>query len=261
VEDVTRLMALLHRTPLEPHCGQEAVRAAATGRPVEDLVELIGRLAEEQRVHADRPDPRLAQPVQEDPYAYEAAAPAEAPAPGGAGPRGRERRRGLRPARRDRTRTRDRAPRDRGPAARRAARRALWPTWFTVLALAGCGVAYFPLQQNDATVRGYAFALGLSALCLVVALVLTVRAAVPVLAVAVALPAALAAAKLYGTTAASAEMSRTVDLTLAPVWAAVGVAVLASLVALTALCARVASQAPARSRPARPVARARRVAD
>ncbi|MER7194986.1 hypothetical protein [Streptomyces flaveolus] len=263
VEDVTRLMALLHRTPLEPHCGQEAVRAAATGRPVEDLVELIGRLAEEQRVHADRPDPRLAQPLQEDPYAHEAAAPAEAPAPAGAGPRGRERRRGLRPARRNRTRTRDHAPRDRdrGPAARRAARRALWPTWLTVLALAGCGVAYFPLQQNDATVRGYAFALGLSALCLVVALVLTVRAAVPVLAVAVVLPAALAAAKLYGTTVPSVEMSRTVDLTLAPVWVAVGVAVLASLVALTALCARVASQTPARSRPARPVARARRVAD
>ncbi|MDV9174312.1 hypothetical protein R6V09_29915, partial [Streptomyces sp. W16] len=47
VEDVTRLMALLHRAPLEPHCGEEAVRAAA-GRPVEELVQLIGRLAEEQ---------------------------------------------------------------------------------------------------------------------------------------------------------------------------------------------------------------------
>ncbi|MYR45848.1 hypothetical protein GTW67_28280, partial [Streptomyces sp. SID5910] len=126
----------------------------------------------------------------------------------------------------------------------------------------GCGVAYFPLQQGEASVRGYAFALGFSALCLVVALALTVRAAVPVLAVAVVLPAALAAAKLYGTAAPSLEMSRTVDLTLAPTWVAVGVAVLTSLVALTALCVRVAAQAPARSRAAsRPVTGARRAAD
>lgn len=47
VEDVTRLMTLLQRAPLEPHCGEEAVRAAAS-RPVEELVQLIGRLAEEQ---------------------------------------------------------------------------------------------------------------------------------------------------------------------------------------------------------------------
>ncbi|MFJ8544029.1 hypothetical protein ACIRFH_18755 [Streptomyces sp. NPDC093586] len=275
VEDVTRLMALLHRTPLEPHCGREAVRAAATGRPVEELVELIGRLAEEQQAHAGRPEPRLAQPAPEDPYGIEAPTPPEGPAaPAGAGLRGRERhrerRRFPRPARRDRTRAsgrapRDRgaqgAPRDRGPAARRAARRAQWPTWLTVAALAGCGVAYFPLHQNDASVRGYAFALGTSALCLVVALLLTVRAAVPVLAVAVVLPAALAAAKLYGTVTPSAEVSRTVDLTLAPTWTAVGVAVLTSLVALTALCVRVASQAPTRARPARPVTAARRAAD
>ncbi|MEU7290364.1 hypothetical protein AB0A81_34755, partial [Streptomyces flaveolus] len=118
-------------------------------------------------------------------------------------------------------------------------------------------MACFPPQQNGATVRGYAFALGLSALRLVVAPVLTARAAVPVLAVALVLSAALAADRLHGTTAPSVETSRTVDLTLAPVRAAVP----ASLAALTAPCARVASQAPARSRPARPVARARRAAD
>lgn len=55
MEDVTRLMELLHRTPLEPHCGQEAVRAAATGRPVEELVQLIGRLAEDGRVRPTVP--------------------------------------------------------------------------------------------------------------------------------------------------------------------------------------------------------------
>ncbi|MYS74687.1 hypothetical protein GTY88_30335, partial [Streptomyces sp. SID5926] len=54
----TRLMALLHRTPLEPHCGQAAVRAAATGRPVEELVELIGRLAESGHMRPERPDAR-----------------------------------------------------------------------------------------------------------------------------------------------------------------------------------------------------------
>ncbi|MFD5453160.1 hypothetical protein [Streptomyces sp. NPDC127100] len=259
VEDVTRLMTLLHRTPLEPRCGQEAVRAAATGRPVEDLVELIGRLAEEQRSHAGRPEPGPARPVPEDGYATEEPWPAEEPAATAvAGSRRRERRRALLPVRWARARGRAPRDRDRRPVVRRAVGRALWPTWCTVTALAGCGVAHFPLHRNDASVGGYAVALGMSALCLAVALVLTVRAAVPVLAVAVVLPAALAAAGLYGTAAPSAEVSRTVDLTLAPAWVAVGAAVLASLVALTALCVRVASQAPARGRTVRTVTRARR---
>lgn len=133
--------------------------------------------------------------------------------------------------------------------------------WITVAVLAGCGVAYFPLHQNDASARAYGVALGLSALCLLLALLLTVRPAVPLLAAAVVAPAALAAAKLYGSVTPSSRVSRAVDLTLAPTWIAVAVAVLASLVALTALCVRVASQAPARRWSAGPMPRASRVAD
>ncbi|MET9777312.1 hypothetical protein ABZ023_24090 [Streptomyces sp. NPDC006367] len=272
VEDVTRLMALLHRTPLEPHCGQAAVRAAATGRPVADLVELIGRLAEEERAYADRPmapGPWEEHPGGEPETAGEPAAPL---APAGAEDHGRERRRTLRPGRRHRAQ--DRAPRDhdvhtdhddragaRDRAARRAGRRPAWPAWLAVAALAGCGVAYFPLHRSGASVPAYALALGLSALCLAVALLLTVRPVLPVLAVAVVGPAALAAAELYGTVTPSARLSQAADLALAPTWAAVGVAVLASLLALFALCVRVASQAPAGRRTFRPTAGARRVAD
>ncbi|MEW2263487.1 hypothetical protein ACGF5T_10805 [Streptomyces sp. NPDC047853] len=291
VEDVTRLMEMLHRTPLEPHCGQEAVRAAATGRPVEELVQLIGQLAADGRVRPDRPDARRLRAALEGAgeddgpgSAARTAGPAGVP---GADRRGRERRRGPRLTRRGRDREGRRAPReedrererparegdreresapragDRGRdrAARRSARGPVWPTWLTVAVLAGCGVAYFPLRQNDASAQVYAVALGVSALCLVLALLLTLRPAVPLLAAAVVAPAALAAAKLYGSATPSARVARVVDLTLAPTWIAVAVAVLASLVALTALCARVASQAPVRFRPAPRVAGASRAAD
>ncbi|AQS71770.1 hypothetical protein B1H29_02865 [Streptomyces pactum] len=282
VEDVTRLMELLHRTPLEPHCGQEAVRAAATGRPVEELVELIGQLAMDGRVRPDRPDARHLRAAL-DTTADDEPEPTHRPA-GLAGAfaaadrRGREGRRTPRLGRRRRDRNQDRASRERDPAshdrdpatrdpaprdraARRSARGAAWSVWLTAAVLAGCGVAYFPLHHNDASARAYGAALGLSALCLVLALLLTVRPAVPLLAAAVVGPAALAAARLYGSTTPSARVSPAVDLTLAPTWIAVAVAVLASLVALMALCVRVASQAPARRRQARPTAGASRAAD
>ncbi|WP_432183174.1 hypothetical protein [Streptomyces tendae] len=292
VEDVTRLMALLHRTPLEPHCGQEAVRAAATGRPVDELVELIGRLAESGHVLPERPDARRLRAARNAADEHDGPEPAaraagRTGAVGGADRRGRERRRPPRPFRRgrdrdesrahDRTQSRAarradsgaardrdeaRAARDRGRdgAARRAARGPAWPAWLAVAVLAGCGVAYFPLHRGDASAQAYGVALGLSALCLVLALLLTVRPAVPLLAAAVVGPAALAAAKLYGSTTPSERVSPVTDLTLAPVWIAVAVAVAASLVALTALCVRVASQDSARRRPARPVAVSSRTA-
>ncbi|WP_282087054.1 hypothetical protein [Streptomyces tendae] len=282
VEDVTRLMALLHRTPLEPHCGQEAVRAAATGRPVEELVELIGRLAEDGHVRPERPDARRLRAARDAADEHDGGEPDARSREGftgagdGADRRGRERRRTPRPFRRGRDREASRAARDRAEsraprrdgsgaprerdkaraarerdrAARRAARGPAWPAWLTVAVLAGCGVAYFPLHRGDASAPAYGVALGLSALCLVLALLLTVRPAVPLLAAAVVGPAALAAAKLYGSATPSARVSPVTDLTLAPVWIAVAVAVVASLVALTALCVRVAAPASARRRPA-----------
>ncbi|GGQ11838.1 hypothetical protein ACFFKE_26390 [Streptomyces mutabilis] len=275
VEDVTHLMELLHRTPLEPHCGQEAVRAAATGRPVEELVQLIGRLAEDGRVRPDRPDARHLRAALDGNGEEEEPEPAARPA-GLAGVfaagdrRGRESRRTARPARRGRGRAEAHASRDRDHegeraqrdrTARRSARGPVWPVWITVAVLAGCGVAYFPLHQNDASARAYGVALGLSALCLLLALLVTVRPAVPLLAAAVVAPAALAAAKLYGSVTPSSRLTRAVDLTLAPTWIAVAIAVLASLAALTALCVRVASQMPARRWSAGPMPRASRATD
>ncbi|WP_076972708.1 hypothetical protein [Streptomyces sp. M1013] len=292
VEDVTRLMALLHRTPLEPHCGQEAVRAAATGRPVEELVELIGRLAEDGHVRPERPDARRLRAARDAADEHDGGEPDARSREGvtgagdGADRRGRERRRTPRPFRRGRDREESRAARDRAEsraprrdgagaprerdkaraarerdrAARRAARGPAWPAWLTVAVLAGCGVAFFPLHRGDASAPAYGVALGLSALCLVLALLLTVRPAVPLLAAAVVAPAALAAAKLYGSATPSARVSPVTDLTLAPVWIAVAVAVVASLVALTALCVRVAAPASARRRPTRSVAVAGRTA-
>lgn len=285
VEDVTRLMALLHRTPLEPHCGQEAVRAAATGRPVEELVELIGRLAEDGHVRAESPDARQLRAAQdaadEDEGPRTTARPARRTgAFGGADRRGRAGRRpfgrgrerdGGRDARdrdapraareRDQDRAgRDRAGRDRDRAARRTARGPAWPARLAVAVLAGCGVAFFPLHRAGASAQAYGVAVGLSAACLLLALLLTVRPAVPLLAVAVVGPAALAAAKLYGSATPSARVSPVTDLTLAPTWVAVAVAVAASLVALLALCVRVAAPAAARRGPARRVAVASRTA-
>ncbi|MFD0256331.1 hypothetical protein ACFVGX_36120, partial [Streptomyces sp. NPDC127113] len=143
-------------------------------------------------------------------------------------------------------------------AARRSARGPAWPAWLTVAVLAGCGVAFFPLHRADASAPVYGVALGLSALCLVLALLLTLRPAVALLAAAVVGPAALAAAKLYGSVTPSSPVSRAADLTLAPTWVAVAVAVAAALVALTALCVRVASQdTTRRHRPPRRIAAAR----
>ncbi|CAL9665679.1 hypothetical protein [Streptomyces sp. enrichment culture] len=292
VEDVTRLMALLHRTSLEPHCGHAAVKAAATGRPVDELVQLIGRLTEDGHVPQEHPDARQLRAAQEAAEATGADGNGESddrPGPrtgvfAAAARRGREGRGPRRTGRRNPGRERggrraadedstasDRDPkateRDRGMSrrardsgrkttVRRSARGPAWPAWLTVAVLAGCGVAFFPLHRADASARAYGVALGLSALCLVLALLLTVRPAVALFAVAVVGPAALAAAKLYGSATPAARVSPVTDLTLAPTWVAVAVAVVAALVALTALCVRVASQDAVRRRPARPVAAA-----
>ena len=127
VEDVTRLMALLHRAPPEPHCGKDAVRAAA-GRPVEELVQLIGRLAEEH----------------DTPQASGAATAADrSTAPAGAGPEATGRipgdthepeQPGDRPARRRRPRPPRTAP--------RRAELPLRPRLFAAAALVLCGLSY-----------------------------------------------------------------------------------------------------------------------
>ncbi|MYU20660.1 hypothetical protein [Streptomyces sp. SID8352] len=263
VEDVTRLVDLLHRAPLEPRCGQEAVRTAALGRPVTELVELIGRLADERQ---GAPDPGRRPPAGEGPDGTRAGDRPRRPAARGGSTGvlcGRVLRRVLGAGRRRSPhRTRDREPaapaRDPLPGRRHAlpvrrpasapepaevppanARTADWPLRLTVALLACCGVAHFPPDHDGTTVRAYALALGLSAFCLAVALLLTVRPVPEALALAVLAPAASAVAALHAATGPSPRPARAMELALAPTWAAVGLAVLASLSALAALCARV----------------------
>ncbi|WP_196217990.1 hypothetical protein [Streptomyces blattellae] len=227
VEEVTRLMDLMHRAPLEPHCGQEAVRAVATGRPVEELVELIGRLAVARSAEtADGPPdgPPLVQGLD-----GEATPEAVFPPPPGRPP------------------TVNGAPR--------------WPSRLAVVALAVCGLLWFPLQREGTSLRVYGCALGVSALCLVLALLLTMRAAPPVLAAAVVVPAVLAAAQVFEAWLDSAGLSQALDLTLAPSWATGLTAVCAALAALIALLVSLAAQSPGADSVARLMAEAQRTTD
>ena len=202
VEDVTRLVALLNRSELQPHCGQEAVRAAATGRPVEELVELIGRLAQERPAQPSY-EPSGPHPAQE---AY--------PMPG---PEGFP------------------APPPHPPTPRRAARTPAWPGRLAALFLLVCGVLCFPAHRDGASLRVYGFAVGVSALCAVLAVLLAIRPVVPLLALAVVLPAGVAAGQLLDGHLGSAGLSRALELPLAPAWLAGTAAVCASLAALTGL--------------------------
>jgi hypothetical protein len=254
--DVSRLMELLNRTSVEAHCGQEAVRAAATARPVEDLVELIGRLAEERRARTARPEadlPPLDDDVPPDGTGHgpdtdepgpAAALTAPDHTPGERHPAPRRLRTG-----------RSRAPRPSGEAA------PSWPGRLAAVVLAACGAAFFPLHSGGVSAGAYGAALGLSALGLIVALLLTLRPALPVLAAAVVVPAGMAAARLYAHSFPSGRLARAMDLTLASAWIAVPVAGCASLAALTALCLRVAAQLQAAREPAAARAGAHPTAD
>ncbi|MFF0010982.1 hypothetical protein [Streptomyces sp. NPDC005374] len=228
IEDVTRLVALLNRSELQPHCGQEAVRAAATGRPVEELVELIGRLA------VERPE----QPPYEAPGSYEFAGRPEQET---AGP-------DVFPA-----------PPPHPPARRRTARVPAWPGRLAALALLVCGLLCFPAHRDGASLRVYGFAVGVSALCALLALLLAIRPVVVLLALAVVVPAGVAAGQLLDGRFRSAGLSRALELPLAPAWLAGTVAVCASLAALTALVVRLAVPArPERVLAERPLAEAAR---
>ncbi|WP_329264470.1 hypothetical protein OG223_50880 [Streptomyces sp. NBC_01478] len=220
VEDVTRLMALLQRAPLEPHCGEEAVRAAA-GRPVEELVQLIGRLAEEQDASA-RSSGRAA-----DQYTATAAAPVhEANDPESTD---------HRPA------AREHRPRRPRTAPRRAAP-PLWPRFIAAATLVLCGLSYFPLHRDGASGTAFGFALGVSILCVLLAPAVILHGGLSVLAVSMVVPAALAALQLFDGRFHSPRLSEALGTTAAPSWFAGLMAVLAALAALTALLALLASR-------------------
>jgi hypothetical protein len=224
VEEVTRLMALLQRAPLEPHCGEEAVRAAA-GRPVEELVQLIGRLTEEQDASARAPGP-AAEMAMAPLYETHGRTPADSHYPERAGDRPAARQR--RP-RRPRTTTRRTAP-------------PVWPRLIAAAALVLCGLSYFPLHRDGASGTAYGFALGVSVLCVLLAPALILHGGLFVLAVSMVVPAALAALQLFDGRFHSSRLSQALRITAAPTWFAGLMAVLAALAALTALLALLASR-------------------
>ena len=222
VEEVSRLMALLHRTPLEPHCGQEAARAAAAARPVEELVELIGRLSQEREARAARPEPQS--PDEEGTVECGFPAPDSAPESAVAD---------------------DRTPRRLTRTPPRPAARHPWPALIAAAALLLCAMLWFPVHQEGVSLRAYGSAVAVSVLCALLAVLLTLRPALPALTLGVLVPAVLAAGRLYEGRFHSARLSRTLHLTLAPGWIAGLAAVCAALAALTALLVRLAAQAPA----------------
>ncbi|WP_405513549.1 hypothetical protein [Streptomyces canus] len=212
VEEVTRLVALLSRSELQPHCGQEALRAAATGRPVEELVELIGRLATE----------RPPQPSYEA-YDGEGRPGPELPWMPGLS---------VFPA-----------PPPHPPASRWPRKAPALPGRLAALALLVCGFLCFPVQQDGASLQVYGFALGVSFLCVLLA-VLMIRPTLPVLAFAVVVPAGVAAGQLLYGRFRSEGLARALELPLAPAWLAGTVAACAALAALTALVVHLASPTP-----------------
>ncbi|MFJ4280457.1 hypothetical protein [Streptomyces massasporeus] len=248
VEEVTRLVTLLHKEPQEPHVREEALRAAATGRSVGELVELIDRLGLERLDRNGRRANGTSRPEGDT---------AKADVPGRTGKRRAARASSVR----ETHRTLDDSPPEREPATDRYARSVAWSGWLAALALAACAVVHFPLQRGDASLRLHAFALGLSVLCTVLALLLALRPVALVLAGAVLVPTVLAGAQAYGSSFPSASLSRAVDLALAPPWLAAGVAGCAALLALVALVFRVLAPIAARQWEAAPASEAHGMAE
>ncbi|EFL36871.1 membrane protein, partial [Streptomyces viridochromogenes DSM 40736] len=227
VEEVTRLVTLLHKQPQEPHVREEALRAAATGRSVEELVELIDRLGLER---LDRNGPLPSGPSRPGPGEILDPEP----------PRRLTGRRAARPDPvRQNRRTFGSAPADHGSATDRFARSVSWTGWLAALALAVCAVAHFPLQRGGVSLGLHAYALALSVLCTVLALLLALRPVLVVLAGAVVVPTVLAGAQAYQSSFPSASLPRAVKLALAPPWFASGAAVCAALLAVVTLAFRM----------------------
>ncbi|MFH9611142.1 hypothetical protein [Streptomyces sp. NPDC017448] len=242
ISDISRLMALLHRPPHDQHAGEEAVHAAATELTVEELAELIGKLQSDRTTTA----PRDQQPLSPA-GAADALSERQSPAPGAAAPA---------PAAPEHTANRPAAPPGSGPARssrpgrdRRSADPQDVPEtrpgpstlpWLRLAAAAVlvlCGAAHFPLHPADLSTAGLVLSAGTAALCLLLALGMLLRNAVPALVLGVLFTGLLAAAhviipKASATTLATALHGGGVLATLA--------AALATLVCLLVLAATLA---------------------
>ncbi|MFF7253684.1 hypothetical protein [Streptomyces microflavus] len=237
ISDISHLMALLHRPPHDQHAGEEAVHAAATGLTVEELAELISRL------QADRAATPLAtpHPDADTSSAGEMATEAERGTPGvivqeseasqdtahqraatpGHGPG-----QSSRPVSARRP-----SPPLQTPDTRPSRSPSPWLRVVTAAALVLCGAAHFPLHPSELTTTGLALSAGTSGLCLLLALVMLLRNAVPAMALGTLFTGGLAAAHVV--------IPKTSSATLAPALHNGGVlatlsAVLAALVCLLA---------------------------
>ncbi len=168
VAEVGRLVALLHAAPHSAHAEAQAVRAAA-GRPVEDLVQLIGGIGDVQDQDRDRdrgqgqdwdwgrdPDPVI-------------------------------------------TNTAPRVQEEVAAVGRAGSRDVLWFRRVVAVLVLLCGAAHFPVDWVDAPRYGPAASFGISALCLLAGAALWFRRSSAVAVVVVVVSGVLAAAHLLGT--------------------------------------------------------------
>ncbi|MFH8412942.1 hypothetical protein [Streptomyces collinus] len=132
-----------------------------------------------------------------------------------------------------------------------------WSGWLAALALAVCAVVHCPLQRGDASLRLHAFALGLSVLCTVPALLLALRPVALVPAGAVLVPTVRPGPRRTGVPSRRRPCPGPLDLALAPAWPAASVAGCAALLSLVALVFRVPAPIAARQWAAAPASEAR----
>ncbi|MFI0259624.1 hypothetical protein ACH4OW_11405 [Streptomyces sp. NPDC017056] len=159
VAEVSHLMTLLHQPPHAARSGSETTRTVAGRRPVEELAELIDTLAEERaKATAHSPSAHAAAPVDGD----------DEPASHG--------------------------------AARGLGSLAVADKWLPWLAGAGvllCGAAHFPMGiRSGSSVSAETAAIGLPAVCALLATLLFIKNTIPRLAAAVVLSAAVLAQHL-----------------------------------------------------------------
>ncbi|MGV9255305.1 hypothetical protein [Streptomyces sp. NPDC003697] len=117
----------------------------------------------------------------------------------------------------------------------RPSRRFFWPGWLAAAALVVCGTAHFPLRREGAPPGVYGLTLAASGMCVLLALLLALHTRVAVLVAGIVLPAALAGAGFLAARLRPPELSRALEITVAPPRSAGMTAACASLASLAAL--------------------------
>ncbi|MGW8376755.1 hypothetical protein [Streptomyces sp. ODS28] len=231
IAEVGHLMALLHTPAYDEwrdsaaHPGEEAVKAAASTRSVEELVQLIGRLEDRSAGAAGERSPFAAEsgsgildgglPDPEDSALLDGAGASAAAGPA----------------------TRATAADDSDTKRSRFSRIAPgdWFQWAAGAALLVCGAAHFPLGGGGASPYAYGLSAAASVLCLVLSVLVSVRSWLPALAAGVLVPGVLAASHALGWLFGGLALSRVWAGSLAPPSLAAPAAGLAALVSLGAL--------------------------